>query len=180
MPNTNSLYTRIRDEFVTVQSHIDNDSPEHTSITPLTQQLQSLEALELQNTIIRPQNELTTLRPSSQQSTKHKPNVLRSPRPFNQANVITQSKKFRTIKCWGCGQGHSLRDCPTTSDAEKQKNYQQKREASTNNRSTPTNRAKIARTNTDTARSQHLLEGSQSTQEGHKQMMNIIEYYQKL
>jgi hypothetical protein len=41
MPNTNSLYTRIRDEFVTVQSHIDNDSSVHTSITFLIQQLQS-------------------------------------------------------------------------------------------------------------------------------------------
>jgi hypothetical protein len=37
MPNTNSLYTRIRDEFVTVQSHIDNNSPVYTSITLLTQ-----------------------------------------------------------------------------------------------------------------------------------------------
>jgi hypothetical protein len=50
MPNTNSLYTRICDEFVTVQSHIYQNSPVHTSITLLTQQLQSLEALELQNT----------------------------------------------------------------------------------------------------------------------------------
>jgi hypothetical protein len=72
MPNTNSLYTRIRDEFVTVQSHIDNNSPVYTSITLLTQQLQSLEALELQNTNIRPQNELRTPRPRSQQSTQHR------------------------------------------------------------------------------------------------------------
>jgi hypothetical protein len=49
MPHTNSLYTRIRDEFVQVQSHMDNGSPVHTSITKLTQQLQSLEALELNN-----------------------------------------------------------------------------------------------------------------------------------
>jgi hypothetical protein len=96
MPNTSSLYTRIREGCVTVQSHIDIYSPAHTSITLLTQQLQSLEALELQYTNIRPQNELRTPRPRSQPSTKHKPNVLRSLRPFNQANMITQSKKFRT------------------------------------------------------------------------------------
>jgi hypothetical protein len=34
--------------------------------------------------------------------------------------MITQSKKLRTIKCWGCGQGHSLRGCATTSDGKKQ------------------------------------------------------------
>jgi hypothetical protein len=50
MPKTNSLYTRIRDEFVQVQAHIDNNTPMHTSITLLTQQLQSLESLELHNT----------------------------------------------------------------------------------------------------------------------------------
>jgi hypothetical protein len=49
IPHNNSLCTRIRDEFVQVQSHIDNGSPVHTSITNLTQQLQSLEALELNN-----------------------------------------------------------------------------------------------------------------------------------
>jgi hypothetical protein len=103
-----------------LQSHIDNDSPVHTSITLLTQQLQSLEALELPNTNIRPQNELRTPRPRTQHSTRHKPNVLRSPRPFNQANMITQSKKLRTIKCWGCGQGHSLRDCTNKKEKPQQ------------------------------------------------------------
>jgi hypothetical protein len=27
--------------------------------------------------------------------------------------MITQSQKYKPIKCWNCGQSHHLRDCPT-------------------------------------------------------------------
>jgi hypothetical protein len=47
MPHTRSVYSRIRDEYVKVQPQVDNNTPVNTSITELTQQLQSLEALEL-------------------------------------------------------------------------------------------------------------------------------------
>jgi hypothetical protein len=42
--------------------------------------------------------------------------------------MITQSRKFKPVKCWGCGQGHNLRERPTTSEEEKQRIYQQRRE----------------------------------------------------
>ena len=63
--------------------------------------------------------------------------------PRNQANFATQSRKFKATKCWGCGQGHNLRDCPTTSEEEKQRIYQRKREEFEKN-STP--RANAAQT----------------------------------
>jgi hypothetical protein len=88
MPNTNSLYTRIRDELFSVQSHIDQNSPVHTSITLLTQHLQSLEALELQNTNIRPQNELRRPRTLTLPRPKHRNNAFRSTQTINHANTF--------------------------------------------------------------------------------------------
>jgi hypothetical protein len=36
--------------------------------------------------------------------------------PFKQrANAVQHSKRYRNIKCWGCGRDHHLLDCPTTS-----------------------------------------------------------------
>jgi hypothetical protein len=63
MPKTNSLYTRVRGELITVQSNVDNNSPVHTNITILTQQLQSLEALELHNINQRHNTDLRRPRP---------------------------------------------------------------------------------------------------------------------
>jgi hypothetical protein len=96
----------------------------HTSITNLTQQLQSLEALELNNITQRQQQEFRKPRPRP----PNRPTIVRPRMPYNHPNLITQSKKYKPIKCWGCGQGHNLRDCPTTSDQQKQAIYQQKRE----------------------------------------------------
>jgi hypothetical protein len=59
--------------------------------------------------------------------------------------MITQCRKFRPIKCWGCGQGHNLRDCPTTNDKQKQEIYQQKREQNTATKQRHSNEANIAR-----------------------------------
>jgi hypothetical protein len=53
--------------------------------------------------------------------------------------MITQSKKFQGVKCWSCGHGHHLRDCPNTTDAKKQEIYQQKRDEIAKNSKGPKN-----------------------------------------
>jgi hypothetical protein len=118
MPKTNSLYTRIRDEFVQVQAHIDNNTPMYTSITLLTQQLQSLESLALHNTNQPPQSEFRRPRMIPNHF-KLPTNAIRPRKRKDQAYMITQSRKFRPIKCWGCGQGHNLRYFPTPSTLSK-------------------------------------------------------------
>jgi hypothetical protein len=47
---------------------------------------------------------------------KHKPTHIRqSYRQSKQhAHIVQQNKKFRNVRCWGCGRNHHLRDCPTT------------------------------------------------------------------
>jgi hypothetical protein len=59
---------------------------------------------------------------------KHKPS---RPYPNNprrhQANFALQSQKFKKMKCWGCGYNHHLRDCPTTSNEDKQRLWEEHR-----------------------------------------------------
>jgi hypothetical protein len=40
MPRTNSLYTRVRDEFITVQSDVDSNSPTSSTLSTLTPSMQ--------------------------------------------------------------------------------------------------------------------------------------------
>jgi hypothetical protein len=60
-------------------------------------------------------------------STKHK----------YQAHSALQSQKFRTMKCWGCGHSHHLRDCPTTSNEQRQRLWEEHRTKSAKNNNKP-------------------------------------------
>jgi hypothetical protein len=118
-----------------VQSDVDNNSPVHTNITILTQQLQSLEALELHNINQRQHTDLRRPRPPPKFPSRpitSQPNRQRQHTTVNQAHLITQSKKFKGVKCWACGHSHNLRDCPTTSEEKKQQIYKQKRDEANN------------------------------------------------
>ncbi|KAG7355158.1 hypothetical protein IV203_004514 [Nitzschia inconspicua] len=92
-------------------------------------QMRHLETINLNNTTSTRQS-YNKVRPRNQSRPPYvKANAAaESTKPSNQANLVTQSRKFKPVKCWGCGHHHNLRDCPTTSDKQKQALYQQKRE----------------------------------------------------
>jgi hypothetical protein len=66
----------------------------------------------------------------------------------HQANAMMQSSKFKPIKCWGCGRNHHLRNCPTTSQEDRQRLWEEFRTKHPRNQ--PTNNIK---TQTNTNRS---------------------------
>ncbi|KAG7371221.1 hypothetical protein IV203_019791 [Nitzschia inconspicua] len=107
MPQSHPLHQIVQNKFVELESCITAEIEPTFTIHQMIDQMRYLEPIQLNNT--------TSTRNSFYRNT-------------NQANLVTQSKKFRPVKCWGCGHSHNLRDCPTTTDQQKQHIYKQKRE----------------------------------------------------
>ncbi|KAG7352569.1 hypothetical protein IV203_008617 [Nitzschia inconspicua] len=108
MPSSHPLHQTVQTEFVELESCIT------AGIAPSFEFIQSYNKVRSSNNSKPPYVKANV----AAESTK----------PSNQANLVTLSRKFKPVKCWGCGHHHNLRDCPTTSDEQKQALYQQKRE----------------------------------------------------
>ncbi|KAG7372378.1 hypothetical protein IV203_018521 [Nitzschia inconspicua] len=144
MPQTHPLHQTVQNKFVELESCIAAEIEPTFTVHQVIDQMQHLESIKL-NSTTSTRNSYNRVRSRQNPRTPHtKANVASSPQQnTNQANLVTQSKKFRPVKCWGCGHSHNLRDCPTTTDDQKQAIYKQKRkEKQQRSNGSPTNNNK--------------------------------------
>ncbi|KAG7340335.1 reverse transcriptase RNA-dependent DNA polymerase [Nitzschia inconspicua] len=129
MPQSHPLHQNVQNKFVELESCIAAEIEPTFTVHQMIDQMRYLESIQLNNTTST-RTSYNRARSRQQPRTPHtKANVAsESQRNTNRANLVTQSKKFRPVKCWGCGHSHNLRDCLTTTDDQKQAIYRQKRE----------------------------------------------------
>ncbi|KAG7362456.1 integrase core domain containing protein [Nitzschia inconspicua] len=129
MPSSHPLHQTVQTKFVELESCITAGTAPSFKFIQVMHQMRHLETINLNNTTSTRQS-YNKVRPRNQSRPPYvKANTAaESTKPSNQANLVTQSRKFEPVKCWGCGHHHNLRDCPTTSDEQKQALYQQQRE----------------------------------------------------
>ncbi|KAG7366304.1 hypothetical protein IV203_028974 [Nitzschia inconspicua] len=129
MPQSHPLHQTVQNKFVELESCIAAEIEPTFTVHQMIDQMRYLESIQLNNTTST-RTSYNRARSRQHPRTPHtKANVASaSQRNTNRANLVTQSKKFRPVKCWGCGHSHNLRDCPTTTDDQKQAIYRQKRE----------------------------------------------------
>ncbi|KAG7340238.1 reverse transcriptase RNA-dependent DNA polymerase [Nitzschia inconspicua] len=145
IPSTHPLQHTIQAKFVELEACITSDVRPTFSLLEVANQLRYLESIHLKNagSARRSYNKLlgkNTSRPTRTNAPSE------PPRSHNRANLATQSRKFKPVKCWGCGHHHNLRNCPTTSEEQKQSIYHKKREEknsrlASNTSRTPTEQA---------------------------------------
>ncbi|KAG7350467.1 hypothetical protein IV203_009827 [Nitzschia inconspicua] len=102
IPSTHPLQHTIRAKFVELEACITSDVRPTFSLLEVANQLRYLESIHLKNTgsARRSYNKLLGKNTSlpTRTITPSEP-----PRSHNQANLARQSRKFKTVKCWGCG-----------------------------------------------------------------------------
>jgi hypothetical protein len=92
-----------------------------TNTTKVQRDLQMIELTVRANTY----DNRPTERPSNRDRyTRQK--TVRS-KPPHAANIALQSSKYKKIKCWGFSHSHHLRNCPTTSEKERQRLWEKHR-----------------------------------------------------
>jgi hypothetical protein len=101
MPTSHALYREVQTTYTQCELNINRHGHLDTDTTEIQRDLQALEL---------------TLRAISNDIHQAKQCQHRQ-----HANTAFQSKKFKNVKCWGCGHGHHLRTCPTTSEEERQR-----------------------------------------------------------
>jgi hypothetical protein len=151
MPHHHHLYNAVQEMYSKYELEIEEFEKINVHVSYIQRKLFRLELTEdnhihndKSNTTYRPSHSFNKHKPS-----RHYPN---NPRR-HQANFALQSAKFKKMKCWGCGHNHHLRDCPTTSNEDKQRLWEEHRTNLANNTNNSTNRcissnsANIATTN---------------------------------
>ncbi|KAG7349249.1 hypothetical protein IV203_011846 [Nitzschia inconspicua] len=125
MPQSHPLHQTLQNKFVELESCITVEIEPTFTVHQMIDQMR----YQLNNTTSTRTSYNRARSRQHPRTPQTKANVAsESQRNTNRANLVTQSKKFRPVKCWGCGHSHNLRGCPTTTDDQKQVIYRQKRE----------------------------------------------------
>jgi hypothetical protein len=154
MPHYHHLYNAVQEMYSKYELEIEELEEINVHVSYIQGELFRLELTE-DNHI---HNDKTNIAYRPRHSSNKQPS---SSRPFSnnprrhrhQTNFTLQSTKFKKMKCWGCGYNHHLRDCPTTSNEDKQRLWEEHRTNLANNTNKSTNRcissnsANIATTN---------------------------------
>jgi hypothetical protein len=137
MPHNHSFYVEVRALFLKGGKHFDRDELIDCTITSITQDLQNLKALELNNSSSYNESHHHPRYQRNHSQLRSRDRTNRNFKPTMAANMITQSKKYKPLKCWNCGHGHHLRDCPTVTTEKREQLFQSYRRSNENTRQHP-------------------------------------------
>jgi hypothetical protein len=121
MPTDHHLYREAQAMYTQGERKLVRQGRLQTNTTEVQRELQMIELTINANTY----DNRPTERPSNREHYTRQKTV--HTKPPHAANVALQSSKYKKIKCWGCGHGHHLRNCPTTSEKEQQRWWEEHR-----------------------------------------------------
>ncbi len=141
IPTTHNLYREVETMYSKCERDLEAFDQLDTNISNIQHRLQRLELTYHANTNETRSN---THSQSHRNFTRSLSKQLSSPnKPSRQqANTALQSRKFRGVKCWGCGHNHHLRACPTTSAEERHRLWEEHRNRLSKNNTCPSNKPK--------------------------------------
>jgi hypothetical protein len=108
MPTNHDLYREVQVMYTRGERDLVRQGRLETNTTEVQRDLQTIELTLRANTY----ENRPTERPSNRERYTRQKTV--HTKPPHAANVALQSSKYKKIKCWECGHGHQLRNCPTS------------------------------------------------------------------
>ena len=133
MPQDHALFTKVEDKYEDIEEKIQIGETVKETFSRIQETLRRQEA---NRALSSSRRQPTTREPDMERSRRYNPrsnNNNRRPPPrgskVHKANAVHTSQKFRgEVKCWSCGRSHHMRNCPTTSEEDKQAIYERKRQ----------------------------------------------------
>jgi hypothetical protein len=169
LPKSHGLRSRVQALYSKNKGHCSIREVRHERrnivVQTLREQLTEEEHIDSNNTPDHP-------RPSRILTPSRPPAARPPPRHIHHtrfATALHKKKKYpHDIKCWGCGRGHHLRDCPTTSLEMRQRIWEEYRQKRRDKNNTPSAN-KVSKSDTTHSR-QHR---SPTTQHNHGNVASL-------
>jgi hypothetical protein len=112
MPTNHDLYREVQAMYTRGERDLVSQGRLETNNTEVQRDLQMIELTVRANT--------DDNRPTERPSNRYTRQKTVRTKPPHVANIALQSSKYKKIKCWGCSHSHHVRNCPTTSENERQ------------------------------------------------------------